>query len=85
MAEQNPEVIDVPDDDDDEDWPEMGPVNILEAKRYVDKITDIFYNLSKLLHSDWKDYIPTTIRSFHRLVVRHWESMSNTDPEVVIC
>ena len=84
MAEQNPEVIDIADDDDEEDWPEMEPVNVTEAERYVDNITNIFDNLSELLHADWKDAIPTMIRSFHKLVVKHWESMSDTNPEVVI-
>ena len=83
MAEQNPKDIDIA-DDNDEDWPEMGPVNIVEAERYVNKITNILDNLSELLHADQKDAIPTTIRSFHKLVVKHWESMSNANPEVVI-
>ena len=83
MAEQNPEVINIT-DDDEEDWPEMGPVNVSEAKRYVDKITDIFNNLSELLHADQKDVIPTMIRIFCKLVVKHWESMSDANPEVVI-
>ena len=83
MAEQNPKVIDIA-DDDDEDWPDTGPVNVMEAERYVDRITNIFNKLSELLHADCKDAIPTTIRSFHKLVVKYWKSMSDANPEVMI-
>ena len=85
MGEQTPKIIDITDDDDDEeDLPEMGLVNITEAEGYIDKITNIFDNLSELLHADHKDAIPTTIRSFWKLIVKHWESMSDADPEVMI-
>ena len=77
-------IIDVLDDDEEQDWPETGPVNLSEAKHYIDKITDVFNNLSDLLHEDWKDALPKMIRSFCKLVVKHWESMSDADPEVVI-
>ena len=84
MAEENPKVIDIADDNDEEDWPDTGPVNVTEVERYVDRITNIFENLSELLHADCKDAIPTMIRSFCKLVVKHWESMSDTNPEVMI-
>ena len=77
-------MINIREDDEEEDWPEMGPVNVSEAKHYVDKITDIFDNLSDLLHEDCKDALPNMIRSFHKLVVKHLKSMSDDDPEVVI-
>ena len=50
----------------------------------MDCITDVFNNLSDMLHEDRKDALPKTIRSFHKLVVKHWESMGNADPGVVI-
>ena len=43
-----------------------------------------FDTLSDLLHDDRKDALPKMIRSFCKLVVRHWESMSDADLEVVI-
>ena len=84
MTEQNPKVINIAADDDDEDRPDMRPVNIVEAERYVERITNIFNKLSELLHADHKDAIPTTIGSFCKLVVKHWDSMSDANPKVMI-
>ena len=55
MAEKDPEVIDIRDNEEEEDWPDTGPVNVSKAKRYIDKINDIFDNLSDLLHEGQKD------------------------------
>ena len=80
-----PEVIDIPDEEvEEQDWPETGPVNPAEAKQYMDCITDVFDSLSDLLHKDKKDDLPKVIRSFCKLIVRHWESISDAYPEVVI-
>ena len=62
----------------------MGPVNVTEVEGYINKMANIFDNLSELLHVDCKDAIPTMIRSFQKLIVKNWESMSDADPEVMI-
>ena len=51
-----PEVVTIPDEEEgkEQDWPETGPINPAEAKRYVDMITEVFDGLSELLHDDQK-------------------------------
>ena len=88
MASQElPEVITIPDDveeEEEDDWPESGPVNLQEAKEYMDHINDMFDTIAEMLHSDNKDALPKCIRTFKKLIVEDWHSMTNTNPEVVI-
>ena len=48
-AEKDPDVIIVPDDDDNDDWPDTGPQNIEEAKAYTDKIVNVFDTFGDLI------------------------------------
>ena len=78
------DVLVIPDEEEEEDWPEAGPENPAEAKRYFEKINDIFNGLSDLLDDDRKDTLPCTIRSFKKLVGCHWSSMADADAKAVI-
>ena len=88
MASKDPpKVITIPDDKEDkeeeEDWPESGPVNVNEAQKYINQINEIFDGMAEMLHSD-KDALPKCICNFHKLIMKHWHSMANADAEVVI-
>ena len=87
MASQEPpEVITIPDnvEEEEDDWPESGPVNLQEAKEYTDCINDIFDTMVEMLHNDTKDALPKCIRTFKKLIAKDWHSMTDADPEVVI-
>ena len=47
-----PEDVMIIPDDEEEDWPEPDPQNSAEANRYMDKINEIFYDLSDFLHNE---------------------------------
>ena len=85
--QEPPKVITILDDVEEEgedDWPELGPVNLQEAKEYMDQINDIFDTMAEMLHSDNKDILPKCIRTFKKLIVKDWHSMTDANPEVVI-
>ena len=86
MASQElPEIITILDNvEEEDDWPESGPVNLQEAKKYMDCINDVFDTMAEMLHSDKNDALPKCIRTFKKLIVKDWHSMTDTDPEVVI-
>ena len=77
------EVIEVPDDDPD-DFPDSGPQNPAEAQSYRDKIDEIMEIFSDLLADDCKDALRSTIMSLKKLMVKHWQQMSEADVEVVM-
>ena len=79
---QDPNVIIVPDDEDD-DWPNPGPQNLEEVQEYTDKLVEIFDNFSKMIHQYQKDALPKTIQNLKKLMAKHWNSMDPVDPEVV--
>ena len=69
MALKQPEIIDVPDDDD---FPDSGPQNPVEAQSYRDKLDAIMDTFSNLLADDRKDALRSTITSLKKLMVKHW-------------
>ena len=69
MASKQPEIIDVPDDDD---FPDSGPQNPVEAQSYRDKLDAIMDTFSDLLVDDCKDALRSTITSHKKLMVKHW-------------
>ena len=83
-AEKDPGVVIVPDNDDDDDWPDTGPQNIKEAKAYTDKIVNVFDTFGDLIHQDNKDTLPKMICNLKKIMVKHWASMELADPEVII-
>ena len=68
MASKQPAVIKVPDDD----FPDSGPQNPVEAQSYRDQLNAIMSMFSDLLADDRKDTLRSTITSLKKLMVRHW-------------
>ena len=69
MASKQPEIIDVPDDNN---FPDSGPQNPVEAQSYRDKLNAIMDTFSDLLADDHKDALRSTITSLKKLMVKHW-------------
>ena len=85
--QEPPEVITIPDnveEEEEDDWPESGPVNLQEAKAYTDHINNVFDTMAEMLHNNNKDALAKCIRTFKKLITKDWPSMTNADPEVVI-
>ena len=68
MPSKQPAVIKVPDDD----FPDSGPQNPVEAQSYRDKLNAIMSMFSDLLADDCKDTLRSTITSLKKLMVKHW-------------
>ena len=81
MALQQPEIISVPDDDD---FPNSGPQNPVEAQSYRDKLNAIMETFTDLLADDHKDALRYTVMSLKKLMVKHWQQMAEADVEVVL-
>ena len=69
MASKQPAVIEVPDDD----FPDSGPQNPVEAQSYRDQLDAIMSTFSDLLADDRKDALRSTITSLKKLMVKHWQ------------
>ena len=80
MASKQPTVIEVPDDD----FPNSGPQNPVEAQSYRDQLDAIMSTFSNLLEDDWKDALRSTITSLKKLMVKHWQQMAEADVDVVL-
>ena len=76
-GEKVPEVIDIPDNGNDED---VGPVNVQEARAYKEKVEEVFNTLSLMLNDDWKDAIP----AFKKLAAKHWIAMKDADVDIIV-
>ena len=81
MALKQVEIIKVPDDDN---FPNSGPQNPVEAQSYRDKIDNIMNTFSDLLADDCKDALRLTVMSLKKLMVKHWQQMVEADVEVVM-
>ena len=81
MASKQPEIIEVPDDNN---LPDSRPQNPVEAQSYRDKIDAIMNTFSDLLVDDCKDTLRSTITSLKKLMVKHWWQMAEADVEVVL-
>ena len=68
MALKQPAAIKVSDDD----FPDSGPQNPVEAQSYRDKPNAIMNMFSDLLADNWKDTLRSTIMSLKKLMVKHW-------------
>ena len=66
MAVKDPEVIDIPDegDNDSDDWQDVGPINMKEAAAYKEKVNKVFETMSLMITNDHKDAIHTTVTAF---------------------
>ena len=81
MALKQPEIIKVPDDDD---FPNSGPQNPVEAQSYRDKLDAIMNTFSDLLADDHKDTLRSTVTSLKKLMVKHWWQMVEADKDAVL-
>ena len=81
MASKQPAIIKVPDDDD---FPDSGPQNPVEAQSYRDKLGAIMNMFSDLLADDCKDALMSTVMSLKKLMVKHWLQMAEADMDVVL-
>ena len=80
MASKQPAVIKVPDDD----FPDSGPQNPVEAQSYRDQLNAIMSTFSNLLADNRKDALRSTITSLKKLMVKHWQQMAKADVDVVL-
>ena len=80
MASKQPAVIKVPDDD----FPDSGPQNPVEAQSYRDQLDAIMSTFSDLLADDRKDALRSTIMLLKKLMVKHWWQMAKADMDVVL-
>ena len=84
MAAKDDPVVDLVEEEEEEEWPEVGVQNIEEAERYTDKINNVFDHLSVLIHQDTKTALSQTIQNFKKVVAKQWESMGDADVDVVL-
>ena len=81
MASKQPEIIEVPDDND---FPDSGPQNPVEAQSYRDKLDAIKNTFSDLLVDDCKDALRSTVTSLKKLMVKHWQQMAEANMDAVL-
>ena len=81
MASKQPAAIEVPDDDD---FPNSGPQNPVEAQSYRDKLNAIMNTFSDLLADNRKDALRSTVTSLKKLMVKHWQQMAKAYVDVVL-
>ena len=81
MASKQPEIIEVPDDDD---FPDSGPQNPVEAQSYRDQLNAIMETFTDLLANNHKDAMRSTVMSLKKLMVKHWWQMVEADVKVVL-
>ena len=84
MAEKADPVIDLVEEEEEEEWPEVGAQNVEEAERYTDKINNIFDHLSVLIHEDVKTALSQTVQNFKKVMTKQWESMGDADVDIIL-
>ena len=84
MAEKDPEIIEVSDNDNGDDWQDVGPIIIKEVVAYKEKVDKVFEMMSLMIVDDCKDAVQATVTSFKKLAVKHWKVMQDADVEVVV-
>ena len=84
MAANDDPVVDLVEEEEEEEWPEVGVQNIEEAERYTHKINNVFDHLSVLIHQDTKTALSQTIQNFKKVMAKQWESMGDANVDVVL-
>ena len=84
MAAKADPVIDLVEEEEKEEWPEVGVQNVEEADQYTQKINHVFDHISVLIHQDTKTALSQTIQNFKKIVVKQWQSMGDADVDVVL-
>ena len=77
------EVVDLV-EEEEEEWPEAGAQNPEEVEQYVEKINNMFDNLSELIHQDTKTALGQTIKNFKKIVARQWATMGDANVDVIL-
>ena len=72
---KDPEVIEVPNDNDGDDWQDVGSINVKEAAAYKEKVDEVFETMSLMVVDDHKDVIHATVTNFKKLAAKHWKVM----------
>ena len=60
MVAKDDPVVDLVEEEEEEEWPEVGVQNVEEAEHYTDKINNIFDHLLVLIHQDTKTALSQT-------------------------
>ena len=68
MVAKDDPVVDLVEEEEEEEWPEVGVQNVEEAECYTDKINNIFDHLLVLIHQDTKTALSQTIQNFKKIV-----------------
>ena len=84
MAEKADQVIDLVEEEEEEEWPEVGAQNVEEAEHYTDKTNNIFDHLSVLIHEDTKTALSQTIQNFKKVITHQWENMGDADVDIIL-
>ena len=84
MAEKADPVVDLVEEEEEEEWPEVGAQNMEEAEHYTDKINNIFDHLSVLIHEDVKTALSQTVQNFKKVMTKQWESMGAANTDIVL-
>ena len=83
MAEAEPDVMEIPDvEEEEEEY--LGHWNINEANKYSQDIDNIIDDFHNLLNEDWKDALPVIIGALKRWISQLWMHMAEADPKVVL-
>ena len=83
MAAKDDLVVDLVEEEEEEEWPEVGVQNVEEAEHYTDKVNNIFDHLMVLIHQVTKTALSQTIPNFKKVVAKQWESMGDADVDVI--
>ena len=82
MAAKDDPVIDLM--EEEEEWSKAGAQNPEEVERYVEKVNNVFDHLLTLIHQGTKMALGQTIQNFKKIVARQWETMGDTDVDVIL-
>ena len=83
VAKADP-VIDLVEEEEEEEWPEVGVQNMEEVEQYTEKINNVSDHLLALIHQDTKTALAQTIQNFKKIFVKQWQSMGNADVDVIL-
>ena len=72
MAAKDDPVIDLVEEEEEEEWPEVGVQNPEEVEWYSEKINNVFDHLSTLIHQDTKTALSQTIQNFKKIIAWQW-------------
>ena len=85
MAEKEPEVVQIDDDDDDvEELQAKGPRNCHLAEEYARTLDEAMEDFRDLIREDRKDALKVMVKALKRKMTSQFEEMKNADIEVIL-